>query len=48
MGLRMIASVLGAGPRDLPKGEPLRSYAKVAAWAIGLGGGPDAGPGAQD
>jgi N-acetylglucosaminyl-diphospho-decaprenol L-rhamnosyltransferase len=38
MLLRMIASLLGGGPRDLPPGEPIRSYARVARWAIGLGG----------
>jgi GT2 family glycosyltransferase len=38
MLLRMIASLLGSGPRDLPPGEPIRSYARVARWAIGLGG----------
>ena len=37
MGLRMLASVFGGGPRDLPAGEPVRSYARVALWAIGLG-----------
>lgn len=38
MVLRMLASVLGSGPKELPKGEPIRSYARVARWAIGLGG----------
>ncbi len=38
MVLRMIASVFGSGPRDLPPGEPVRSYARVAKWAIVLGG----------
>ncbi|HEY4962328.1 MAG TPA: glycosyltransferase family 2 protein [Terriglobales bacterium] len=38
MGLRMIASVFGGGPRGLPAGEPIRSYARVAVWAIGSGG----------
>jgi N-acetylglucosaminyl-diphospho-decaprenol L-rhamnosyltransferase len=38
MGLRMIASLFGGGPRGLPAGEPIRSYARVALWAIGLGG----------
>jgi N-acetylglucosaminyl-diphospho-decaprenol L-rhamnosyltransferase len=38
MGLRILASLFGGGPRDLPQGEPLRSYARVAQWAIGLGG----------
>jgi hypothetical protein len=37
MVLRMIASWLGGGPRGLPTGEPIRSYARVARWAIGLG-----------
>jgi GT2 family glycosyltransferase len=36
MVLRMIASWLGGGPRGLPAGEPFRSYARVAKWAIGL------------
>jgi N-acetylglucosaminyl-diphospho-decaprenol L-rhamnosyltransferase len=38
MLLRMLASLFGGGPRDLPPGEPIRSYARVARWAIGLGG----------
>jgi len=38
MGLRTIASLFGGGPRDLPAGEPIRSYAKVAKWAVGLDG----------
>jgi N-acetylglucosaminyl-diphospho-decaprenol L-rhamnosyltransferase len=38
MVLRMIASLFGSGPRDLPPGEPHRSYMRVARWAIGLGG----------
>ena len=38
MGLRIIASLFGGGPRDLPPGEPIRTYARVARWAIGLGG----------
>ncbi len=37
MVLRMFASLFGAGPRNLPEGEPIRSYARVAKWAIGLG-----------
>jgi len=37
MVLRMIASWLGGGPRGLPTGEPIRSYARVAQWAIGWG-----------
>lgn len=37
MGLRMLVSQLGAGPRRLPAGEPIRSYVRVAKWAIGLG-----------
>lgn len=36
MVLRMLASLFGAGPRGLPEGEPIRSYAEVAKWAIGL------------
>jgi N-acetylglucosaminyl-diphospho-decaprenol L-rhamnosyltransferase len=36
MGLRMLASLFGGGPRNLPAGEPVRSYARVAAWAIGV------------
>jgi|SRR5271165_4888569 len=39
MVLRMIASLLGVGPRGLPPGDPIRSYARVARWAIGLSGG---------
>lgn len=38
MGLRMLASLLGGGPRGLPAGEPRLSYARVAKWAIGVGG----------
>ncbi len=38
MGLRMLASLFGGGPRDLPAGEPIRSYWRVAQWAVGLGG----------
>jgi GT2 family glycosyltransferase len=38
MGLRTLASLFGGGPRGLPAGEPIRSYARVALWAIGLGG----------
>jgi N-acetylglucosaminyl-diphospho-decaprenol L-rhamnosyltransferase len=38
MLLRMIASWAGGGPRGLPAGEPIRSYASVAKWASGLGG----------
>jgi N-acetylglucosaminyl-diphospho-decaprenol L-rhamnosyltransferase len=37
MVLRMIASLFGSGPPDLPQGEPGRSYMRVAKWAIGLG-----------
>lgn len=37
MGLRILASLFGGGSRDLPSGEPIRSYARVATWAIGLG-----------
>jgi len=37
MLLRMLVSLFGGGPRDLPPGEPIRSYACVARWAIGLG-----------
>jgi N-acetylglucosaminyl-diphospho-decaprenol L-rhamnosyltransferase len=37
MGLRIVASWLGGGPRGLPAGEPVRSYVRVAKWAIGLG-----------
>jgi N-acetylglucosaminyl-diphospho-decaprenol L-rhamnosyltransferase len=37
MGLRMFASLFGGGPRDLPEGEPMRTYVQVARWAIGLG-----------
>jgi N-acetylglucosaminyl-diphospho-decaprenol L-rhamnosyltransferase len=37
MVLRMIASLFGGGPSGLPPGEPIRSYARVAKWAIGLG-----------
>jgi N-acetylglucosaminyl-diphospho-decaprenol L-rhamnosyltransferase len=37
MGLRMVASLFGGGPRGLPAGEPIRSYARVAKWASGLG-----------
>jgi len=39
MLLRMIASLFGGGPRGLPAHEPIRSYAGVAKWAIGLSGG---------
>jgi GT2 family glycosyltransferase len=38
MGLRILASWFGGGPRGLPAGEPIRSYARVARWAIGWGG----------
>jgi N-acetylglucosaminyl-diphospho-decaprenol L-rhamnosyltransferase len=44
MLLRMLGSVFGSGPRDLPPGEPIRSYARVARWAIGLGGQSDSRP----
>lgn len=37
MGLRMLASLCGGGPKNLPPGEPIRSYARVATWTIGLG-----------
>ncbi len=37
MGLRVLASLVGGGPRGLPAGEPIRSYARVAMWAVGLG-----------
>ena len=37
MGLRILASLFGGRPRDLPSGEPIRVYARVATWAIGLG-----------
>jgi len=43
MGLRTIVSLFGGGPRDLPAGEPIRSYAKVAKWAVGLDGDGGAG-----
>jgi N-acetylglucosaminyl-diphospho-decaprenol L-rhamnosyltransferase len=36
MGLRMLASLFGAGPRNLPAVELVRGYAQVAAWAIGI------------
>jgi hypothetical protein len=36
MGLRMLASVLGARPRGVSTGEAIRSYGQVALWAIGL------------
>ena len=36
MGLRSLASLFGGGPKNLPPGEPIRSYARVATWAIGL------------
>lgn len=39
MLLRMIASLFGGGPRGIPAGELIRSYARVARWAIGLSGG---------
>ena len=39
MGLRAIALLFGGGPRGLPAGEPIRSYARVARWALGVGGG---------
>jgi GT2 family glycosyltransferase len=38
MVFRIVASWLGHGPRGLPAGEPVRSYARVAKWAIGMGG----------
>ena len=38
MVFRMVASWLGGGPRGLRAGEAVRSYARVAKWAIGLGG----------
>jgi N-acetylglucosaminyl-diphospho-decaprenol L-rhamnosyltransferase len=37
MGMRMLASMFGAGPKSLPPGEPRRSYLRVAVWAVGLG-----------
>jgi N-acetylglucosaminyl-diphospho-decaprenol L-rhamnosyltransferase len=37
MVFRIVASWMGSGPRGLPDGEPVRSYARVARWAIGLG-----------
>ena len=43
MVLRMLASLLGKGPKGLPSGEPIRSYARVARWAIGLGEQSDDG-----
>ena len=36
MGLRAFASLFGSGPQGLPAGEPIRSYSRVAAWAVGL------------
>ena len=36
MGLRIIISLFGGGPKNLSAGEPIRSYARVAMWAIGL------------
>jgi N-acetylglucosaminyl-diphospho-decaprenol L-rhamnosyltransferase len=36
MVLRILVSLFGGGPRNLPPGEPRRSYARVAAWTIGL------------
>ena len=38
MLLRILASMVGSGPRGLPAGEPIRSYARVAVRAIGLVG----------
>jgi GT2 family glycosyltransferase len=38
MGVRMLASLFGGGPLNLPPGEPVRTYSKVAEWAIGIGG----------
>jgi N-acetylglucosaminyl-diphospho-decaprenol L-rhamnosyltransferase len=40
MELRMLTSLLGAGPKNLPAGEPRHSYARVAMWAIGVAGQP--------
>jgi N-acetylglucosaminyl-diphospho-decaprenol L-rhamnosyltransferase len=40
MLLRILVSLFGGGPRNLPAGEPIRSYAKVASWVIGMGGKP--------
>ena len=37
MILRLLAALLGAGPRDIPVGLAIRSYWRVAVWAIGLG-----------
>jgi len=39
MGLRMLASLFGGAPRHVRTGEALRGYARVALWAMGLGGG---------
>ena len=38
MLLRMLASLVGKGPKGLPPGEAIRSYARVAKWVIGLSG----------
>ena len=37
MGMRIIASLFGGAPRGVPAGDAIRSYARVAVWAIGLG-----------
>jgi N-acetylglucosaminyl-diphospho-decaprenol L-rhamnosyltransferase len=38
MALRMLVTLFGKGPKGLPTGEPNRTYARVAKWAIGIGG----------
>jgi N-acetylglucosaminyl-diphospho-decaprenol L-rhamnosyltransferase len=38
MGLRTVACLIGSAPRGVPLADAIRSYARVALWAIGLGG----------
>ena len=38
MGVRMLASLLGAGPRGVPVRQAISGYWSVGMWAIGLGG----------
>jgi N-acetylglucosaminyl-diphospho-decaprenol L-rhamnosyltransferase len=38
MGLRMVASLLGARPQGVPVREAISGYGRVALWALGLAG----------
>ena len=42
MGLRMLASLLGTGPKGVGVRDAIRGYAKVGLWAIGPGKGSSA------